>query len=387
MTATRQREQLSAADVLASVEALAPVIRARAPEVETNRRVSRDLLDELIAAGCLRLLLPASHGGIESDLPTAMRVFEELARADASVGWIVALGASAWRDITGIPRPSFDALYADGPDTLVAGVFNPSGVLRDAAGGYRVDGRWSFASGCEHADWIYGNCIHEGAPPPGLRIAVFHRDDVVIEDTWDSLGMRGTGSHHFRAEGVIVPRERTCPTLEGESCIETPLLRIPTPAQFALEIAAVALGTARGAWDDVVALSEGKVPLLAHAPLADDTTFHQELATSDTRVEAARALIHREADQLWQDALDGAVPTDERRARVRAAAAWATQQAAAAVASAHRSAGSAGVYESGTLPRRLRDINTITQHFLVKPGTMATAGALLAGRAIDVPVF
>jgi indole-3-acetate monooxygenase len=385
--ATRQQEDVTAADVLASVQGLAPAIAERAGEVEAGRRVPRDLLDQLAAAGCIRLLLPASHGGIGADLPGALRVFEAVSTADASVGWVVALGASAWREVAGVPRPTFDALYADGPDTPIAGVFNPSGSVVSAAGGYRVRGRWSFASGCEHADWLYVNCLEQGAPPPGMRVALFRRDEVAIEDTWDALGLRGTGSHHLRVDDVVVPGDRTCATLVSAPCVEAAVLRIPPPAHFALGIACVALGTARGALDDVLALAAGRVPLLAHAPLAADPVFHRDLGTAETALAAARSLLYDEAGRVWHDAVEDVAITDDRRARVRAAAAWATEQAAAVVTTAHRAAGSAGVYEGAPLPRRLRDVSTITQHFLVKPATMATAGALLAGQPIDVPVF
>lgn len=384
---TLQQHQLTARDVLASAEGLGPAIAERAAEIEGARRVPPDLLGQLVDAGCFRLLLPASHGGIGADLPSAMRVFEELSRSDASVGWIVGLGASVWRDVIGLPRPTFDALYAGGPDTILAGVFNPSGLLHEDDVGYRVRGRWSFASGCEHADWIYANCIHEGAPPPGLRIAVFDPGDVVIEDTWNALGLRGTGSHHFHVDDVVVPAERTCATLEAEPCLDTPLALVPPPTQFALEMAGVALGIARGALDDVRTLASDKVPLLAHAPLATNPRFHLELATGETVLHAARALLYDLAERTWDDAVRGLPVDDEGRARVRAAGAWATEQAAAVVGGAHRIAGSAGVFEGTTLPRRLRDIHTITQHFLVRPDTMVTAGALLAGQPIDIPVF
>ena len=380
--------EMGAGEVLAAVEGLAPAIAGRAGEVEAAHRVPPDLLQQLVEAGCFRLLLPASHGGIEAELPAAMQVLEVLARADASVAWIVGIGSSGWRDIAGLPRSTFDALWAGGPDTITAGVFNPAGIVREAADGYQVQGRWSFASGCEHAQVMYGNCIHEGAPPPGLRTVAFRPDDVVIEDTWHSLGLRGTGSHHFRVDDLVVPADHTCATLEAEPWSDASLLRIPAPAQFALEIAAVALGIARGALDDVAALAGGKIPLLAHAPLATDPMFHLELATGETALRAARAVLHEQAEAAWATAVEAEPVTDESRALIRAAAAWATEQATAVVDGAHRIAGSAGVFEDGSpLPRRLRDIHTLTQHFLVRPNTMLTAGALLAGQPIDVPIF
>ncbi|MGH9117718.1 MAG: acyl-CoA dehydrogenase family protein [Acidimicrobiales bacterium] len=197
---------------LKAARELAPVITARAAEIEAARRVPADLLEELMAAGCFRVLLPTTHGGLGTDLPVAMRLFEALARADASVRWTVMIGASAWCDLAGLPRATFDALFAVAPDVIMAGAINPTGTIAAVDDGYRVTGRWSFASGCEHATWLYGNCV-EGSVDgrPQLRVAVFSPDQVVIEDTWTVSGLSGTGSHHFRADNVFVPAARTFP--------------------------------------------------------------------------------------------------------------------------------------------------------------------------------
>jgi len=125
------------------------------------------------------------------------------------VGWTVMVGAGAWCDLAGLPRRSFDELFARGPDVIVAGAFNPTGSIVADQAGYRVTGRWSFASGCEHADWLFGNCI-EGIVDgvPRMRCAVFGREHVVIEDTWRVSGLAGTGSHHFHVDDVFVTGDR-----------------------------------------------------------------------------------------------------------------------------------------------------------------------------------
>src|SRR5262245_12822167 len=115
LTTTTPNTDDSAAQVLAAAERLQPTIAARAAEVEAARRIPRDLLDELLAAGCFRILVPRSHGGIGADLATGMRVNEAVARADGSVGWTVMIGAAAWGDLAALPRPSFDTLFANGP--------------------------------------------------------------------------------------------------------------------------------------------------------------------------------------------------------------------------------------------------------------------------------
>ncbi|WP_217914720.1 acyl-CoA dehydrogenase family protein [Miltoncostaea marina] len=385
---TVDRKTRTQADVLAEVRRLAPAIGRRAGEVEAGRRVPRDLLDGLAAAGVFRLLRPAGHGGLAADLPGALRVYEELARADASVGWIAALGSASWRDLAGLPRTGFDELFAGAPDAITAGVFSPTGAIGPADGGYRVSGRWSFASGCEHADWVYGNCV-EGVRDgvPRLRIAVFDPRDVVVEDTWRASGLCGTASHHFHVDDVFVPSERTLDPMGDAPSVDAPVVRVPPPALFALAIASVAIGCAQGALDDILALAAHKVPLLRHRPLAADPTFQHDLAAADTELAAARALVGGSAAVAQAAADARREPTPRERARVRAAAAWAAARAADVTRCAYRAGGGGAVLAASPLQRRLRDVDAMGQHFLVRRDTMTTAGALLAGEDVDVMVF
>jgi alkylation response protein AidB-like acyl-CoA dehydrogenase len=387
MTITHDAPTTPAA-VLDAVGALAPGIADRAADIEAARRLPADLLDDLKAAGVFRLILPASHGGMEADVTAFARVFETLARADASVAWTAMLGAAAWRDVVGLPRATFDSLFADGPDVAGAGVINPTGSIEPVEGGYLVNGRWSFASGCEHADYLVGNCI-EGVVDgvPQLRIALFRPDQVVIEDTWDVSGMRGTGSHHFRVDGVVVPADRTLSLLEETSCIDATVVRIPQLALYSCAVATVAIGVARGALDDILDLAVHKVPLLAGSPLGTNPTFHTELATAEAELSAARALLYETAAAMWEAACQGTEPSMAERARIRAGAVWMTARAASVVDTAYRAGGGSSLYSSCPLQRRLRDVHAITQHFLVRQDTLRTAGAILAGGEPDVMVF
>ncbi len=389
MTTTTTRTNTDeAAQVVTAAEQLAPTIAARAPEVETARRLPPDLLDELISAGCFRVIVPRSHGGLEADLATAMRLNETLARADGSVGWTVMIGAAAWGDLAALPHPSFDALFSNGPDVLAAGAFNPTGRIVADDGGYRVTGRWGFASGCEHANWLFANSVEdivEGVPQ--LRVAVFTPDQVTIEDTWHVSGLCGTGSHHFRVDDVLVPADRTFRPLVDHPSIDVPIVRIPPPSLIPMLISSVALGIARGALDDIVRLAADKVPMLARAPLATDPVFHLDLADADTELRAARALVYEVTDEVWNAALAGDELSMDQRARVRAAGVWCAARAAAVVDTAYRLGGGSSLYADSPLQRRLRDIHALTQHFLVRRDTLVTAGAILAGRDVEVMLF
>lgn len=386
------RSARTADDVLRAAEQLAPTIADRADEIEAARRVPPDLLGDLVSAGCFRILLPSTHGGAAADLPSAMRILETLATADASVAWIVSIGAGSWLDLVGLPRASFDDIVGTAPEVIGAGAFAPSGTAVPVDGGYRVTGRWAFASGCEHATWIYGNCIVPGDgsdedAPPQMRVAVFAPSEVTIEDTWHVSGLRGSGSHHVHVDDVLVPVDRTLDPMADPPCLDEPIVRVPLLSAIALPMASIALGVARAALDDIVALATGKMPLLASGSLSANPLFQHELAAAETELHAARCLLYELAEAAWATAVSGAQPAMLDRARERAAAAWVTSRSAAVVEMAYRSGGGTTLYSDNSLQRRFRDAHALTQHFLVKADTLTTAGAVLAGHDPGVPLF
>ena len=281
-----------------------------------------------------------------------------------------------------LSRDMFDALYADGPDVIVAGTYNPTGTARPVTDGYRVSGRWSFASGCQHCHWFLAHSIVDDGRIPPMRMMVLHPDDVEITDTWSVSGLRGTGSHDFVANEVFVPEERTF-FLFGEPSLDIALLRIPELSFSSLEIATVAIGIAQGALGDIMTLATGKVPAFGNGPLAANPLFQHQLAEADARLRAARSLLDDDAQRSWATAVEGLPFTVEHRARIRATTTWATHTATAVVDMAYTAGGSSAIYTASTLQRRLRDIHALTQHFIVKDDTFTNAGAVLAGQEID----
>ena len=298
------------------------------------------------------------------------------------------IGASAWCDLAGLPRATFDALFGVDTDVIIAGAINPTGSIAAVDGGYRVSGRWSFASGCEHADWLFGNCV-EGIDDgvPRLRGAVFSPEQVTIEDTWKVSGLCGTGSHHFRVDDVVVPADRTLQPMADEPCIDEPIVHIPPPSLYSLEIASVAVGIAQGALDDIVNLAVDKVPLFAHAPSPPVRSSSSSWRRRTPSCAPPGRCSTRQPRRLGRRPSPGQRSRRGTRARIRAAAVWATERAAAVVTAAYRFGGGSSLYSDCPLQRRLRDINAVTQHFLVKRDTLTAAGAVLAGQDPGVMVF
>jgi indole-3-acetate monooxygenase len=370
------------ATILDTVRTMSPEIAARADEIERARRLPLDLVDQLRDAGCFRMLVPRRLGGAEATPAEHIRMVRELARTDGSVGWTVMIGSAAPIILGKLPRSTFDEIYADGPDVVLAGAFNPTGVATPVDGGFSVTGRWAFASGCQHADWFIGHCMVDDGRMPPIRMMVLPAADVEILDTWSVAGLCGTGSHDFTVDNTFVPDERSFAVFE-DGGLEGSLGHIPELTISSLAIANVAIGIAEGAVSELTTLATAKVPMFAQATLAANPLFRHLLGTTDAHLRAARALLDDEVERTWATAVGGGEFTPELRAQLRAAAAWVTTAGAAVVDAAYTAGGGSAMYSSSPLQRRLRDVHAVTQHFAVKQDTLTLAGAVLAGQEVD----
>lgn len=376
---TRTNDVESSDSVLDKIRAMAPAIAARGDEIEQGRRLPTDLVEKLSTAGCFRAMVPASHGGLGLTFAEQLLVIRELARADGSVGWTVMIGSSASVVLGLLPRSSFDQIYAKGPDVILGGAFNPKGVATPVDGGYRVSGRWSFASGCQHCHWFVAHCMVDDGRMPPVRMMVLPPSDVEIADTWYVSGLCGTGSHDFVVDDVFVPDERSF-TLWDEPALDGPLWRIPELSLSSLMMANVAVGIAEGALGEITTLASGKVPMLANSTLGANALFQHDLAEADARLRAARALLDADAATVWRIADAGRELSPEDRARTRSTAVWVARTAACVVDAAYHAGGGTSLYVSSPLQRRLRDVHAVTQHFALKPDTLTLAGSVLAGQ-------
>ncbi|MBW3615123.1 MAG: acyl-CoA dehydrogenase family protein [Actinobacteria bacterium] len=379
------------APTLDRVRALAPAIAKRAEEVEEARRLPLDLLDQLIDAGCFRMGLPRAYGGEELSIVEILRVIEELARADGSVGWTAMIGATTSELFAFLPKQRFDALYASGPDLIGGGTFAPKGIAVPVDGGYQASGRWPFASGSEHCSWLMAHCLvlgPGGSPEPGpngiprLRAVVLPAQEFTIVDTWHVSGLRGTGSHDLVLENAFVPHDQTM-DIFGPSQLSEPLFQIPLLGKFALYVAAVGVGIASGALEEVSALAaSGKRPAFAPQRIAENPLFQHRLGQADADLRAATALLHAEAETAWAAAVEGRQLPPVARARLRATGAHVAQLAASVVDTTYNLGGGTALYNSCPLQRRLRDIHALTQHAGVAQSSYAAVGAALAGEDI-----
>ncbi|MCT9933158.1 acyl-CoA dehydrogenase family protein [Planotetraspora sp. A-T 1434] len=380
-------------ETLSRTTALAAVIAKTADETERARQVPAALIDQLAAAGCLRMMVPVRHGGDGLPLPDALRVLEELARADGSTGWLVGQITLAQLVFACFPERAQQEVYAGGPDVLGAGAVAPKGRASATGDGWKVTGQWPYVTGCPQASWVYLNCVVlDGRTPrvlpdgtPQTRIVLVPAADLTIQDTWHVLGLRGTASHDVRAGALDCPGWRSFSLRGDEPGDRRAIFSI---AQAGLLIAAVGLGIAQGALDEIAQLAaDGRRRAFSRTPLGASQVFQDRLGDAYVTLRAARALLHQEAATAWAIVSAGRAAEPLDRACLRAAAARVTGFATAAVDTAHALAGGASAYESSPLQRRLRDIHTATQHFVNGRDFYATVGALLAGEQVDPNTF
>jgi len=377
---------------LAEIRKLAPAIGARATEIEARRQLPPDLVQTLRSIGVFRMLAPRSHGGLELDPPAAIELLTALARIDGSVGWCATIASGASIVAALLPRQTYEQMYRNGPDVILAGsAATPGGTAEAATGGWRVKGRWPFASNCQHADWLAGLCVMKkaGKPlpgpagengPPMVRCFVLPAHEWQIEDTWHVAGLKGSGSHHISVEDKLVPAENFFDFAQGASCLPGPLYQAPL-SLLPLFLSAVAVGIAEGALNELVAQANtGWQQQRAAAPARESELFRFELGRTEADIRAARAFLQHQAESQWRHALGG-TPKNEglslQDVQALQASAWVTATCVGAVDACFALGGGAAIYASSPLQRRMRDVHVAAQHASVQQRNFATAGERL----------
>lgn len=374
-------------DVVAAAINLEPAIRAARDELEAIRHVPPSLAQAMAAAGLFQLYLPRAMGGPELPPLTAFHVIEALSKVDGSVGW-VAMIASTVSLFTGwLPTDVGRAMFGQPPDVRIAGSIRPEGKAYVVDGGYRVQGRWDFASGINHANWLFCTCIiMDGDRPrltpagtPELRHLFVPAEAARIEDTWSVVGMCGTGSHDFIVDDAFVPTSHTI-SLTDPPYVNGPLYhpRLFLVAGFT-NTAANALGIARGALDAFVALATSRGSTMSTTLLRDRPLVQTRFAEAEAILSAARAYVVDAVGTAW-DAVSAGVSDPSRAvAQARLAITHGMHEAVRAVDLVFHAAGTNAVYRKYPLERYFRDVHAAVQHVAGLPSHYETAGKALLG--------
>jgi indole-3-acetate monooxygenase len=389
----------AATSLLDEVNAIAPIIRANAADAERERQLSKTTVQAMLDAGLYRMCVPRALGGLETDAVTAVRVLEEVSRLDSAAGWnlMVAQGGaifSAW-----FPEETGREIFLGHPEAIVCGALSPPGRAVPSEGGYRVTGRWPFASGCNHATWFVGSSfifdqdgdkarLDENGNPIMLMFA-FPRADVTVLDTWHTVGMRGTGSHDFAVKDVCVPQRRTAtvaPLKQLAPTYDLPLFHMTI--WFVVSImGAPPLGTARAAIDALTELANKKTPNYMRSPLAERAVAQMQVARAEALLGSARAYLYESVREAWDAALQGQFLTLKQKMGVQLAVCQAISASAEAVDLVHQAAGTTAIRDGQRFERYFRDAHVMTQHAFGSSSRFESVGKLIFGMETDWPFF
>jgi alkylation response protein AidB-like acyl-CoA dehydrogenase len=373
-----------------AARALAPAIEAAADHIERHRLIPGELVDGLFDAGLFTMLLPASLGGAEVDLPTFVRAVEEIARADGSVAWCIgqANGLAAYMAYLD-PVVAHEVwvnqrtILANGP-----GEGNRPGRAVEVDGGYQVTGKWLFASGIGHATWLLAVChlfdrtqrqLEDPSGKPAQRLMLIPKSSAALHDVWHVSGLRGTGSQGFSVSDVFVPANHVIWFASERRNERGPLYLFSNNGIFGPAFGSVALGLAQTSLTDIVDFAAGKVPRGMERSIRENATVQAAVAIAQARLGAARAYLHHTLTEVWQAvARDGVLNVDQQVA-VRLAATHATHEAAAVVDTAYSLAGSNAIFEDRPFERRFRDIHAVTQQLQGRKAHYEHVGKYLLG--------
>jgi len=363
--------------IRAAARELVPLLRERAQRTEEERRVSDEVTDLFRKAGFFRLMQPARFGGYEYGFTAFLDVISELGRGCTSSSWGCSLGAIHQWLIGTFPLQAQQDVWEANPEAIACGSYAPAMMAQQVEGGWRIQGKWKFASNVDNSQWaILGVQFppQEKGQPPAAGFLLVPRSEWTIEDDWFMAGQAGTGSKTVViAEPVFVPGHRkllfseaSSNTPPGAGANSNPIYRIPFLSAVPVCLVAPLLGTAQGAVDAFIELCGTRVTRGAVAGagshLSQFFPVQSRLAEAAASVDAARLLIDRDTTEVELMAARGEVISVEQRIRNRRDHAFAARLAHGGVEALFASVGGAGLALNQPIQRMWRDANAIARH-------------------------
>ena len=343
---------------------LQPLVAARADETEANGAPPRDLIEAVTDAGLYRMFIPADAGGEEVPPLVAFHAIEALAIADPSLAWVVML-ATELSLVTGFLttehlREMIDADQPGGPRCRIAGSARPTNDGKRVDGGWLITGVATYASGIDHATHVVA-AFHDEDQPDDAYMSFVEPDQGEILRTWDTMGLRGTGSHDYRTEDVFAPDSRTM-KIGSRPHAQGPNWKIPDGGIASwLQNGGQAVGAAQGAINEVILHAKHVASKSDSRPLAEREHFRVALGRAQARVGSARSYVREMGSIAWQSVLDGA-PNLDAVGQWRLANVNAVHAATEAVELLFPAAGTNAIHRRWTLERRFRDLQVARRH-------------------------
>jgi len=366
-----------------AVTALLSDITEQVQDGEINCSTSPNLMNSLFDLQLHRMWVSKAFGGLNLSVKDGFSLVRTLAAADASIAWQIGVQGAIGRLSDYLLPPVAEAIF--GSSRLVVGAVNPSGSAVKTTGGYTISGRWTFASGSAHADWIVSCCpLNHNEPgendnKPQLIYAFVPREACNFYHDWDTLGLRGTGSVTYTIDDVFVPERNT---VSGSDVLMPPPPRATTAYNIGyfdfgpFTSGATVMGIADASLSIFRSGAANRKAAASSAPRNNNHVVQEKFARATAAVKAAELLF---LDAAGIVETRGAGGTSDVSAAVRLAAAAATEQAVSAVNTVFALAGATAVHRSSPLDKCFRDIHTASKHITLSPSHFETVGQWLLG--------
>ncbi len=371
-TKASRREEL-----LAQIKNLLPQIAATARQTETDHRVPAAHVDALRKIGFFDLVRPAQYGGSESGFELLVEANLLIAQNCASTAWVCGLlSAHQWL-LSSFPEQAQEDVWGTDPHALVCGSYAPTSKATVDKDGYRLTGQWSFASGCENSSWAFCAAIIPSLADPEKMEPAFllvPDTDYEISDTWDVIGLAGTGSKTLVLDNVLVPKHRVLTFAQSTSgqtpgadhYASNPTYRIPMLTMIPSCLASAAVGAAEGALQSYLAATGGRVTrgavAGAHQKMAEFPTIQLRVAEASASADAAREILLRDIRNITEKALRGEEFDVEDRITSRRGQSFAVLMSLRAMDALNASTGGLGLQMSNPVQRAWRDVNAVGRH-------------------------
>lgn len=361
-------------ELLRRARKIAEIARERGTQTENDRRVSADMIEMMRNNDLFRILQPAEFGGFEYGFDLFVDIGATIAEGCASTGWVCSIGMVHQWLISLFPIEAQQDVWAKNPGAIAYGSYAPAGQAVIADDGFRLSGKWSFASGCDNAQWfLLGGLIDK---PEGGKEAVFYLVDAAqcsIDDTWFTMGLAGTGSKTVVVDNVFVPSHRVVRTAEltagtspGALRSKNPLYKVSLLALLPLCLVAPTLGMAQGALKSFLHTLQTRVTRGAVAGannrMAEFATVQLRVAEATASIDAGRLLIYRDIAETLRCAEEGGAITVDMRIRNRLDHAFCAKLFTQAVDALFMASGGNAIYSDKEIQRSWRDIHAANVH-------------------------
>ena len=368
--------------LLDAIARIRPILEADAEASDAGGTLAWPSVVALYQEGLLSLKAPLELGGPEVDPLLYLELIDEISYINPSAGWCTFINSTstAWKGAF-LPDTAVDQIFADGRMPITSGSIIPRGLATPVEGGWRVSGRWPFASGSGHSSWMSAGfrIVRDGAPGSEHMVMAVRIDDVQFIDNWQVMGLKGTGSRDFVLNDHFLPEDFAFNLLSADPRRGGALFWLGRPGFVTTDHAAFALGVARRALDEIALQAGSYQRGYLTDPIAHRSALQHDLGKCDQQLRAARALCRESLEDAWEFCQHQERPDLERQLRLRGACAYATDVACQVATTAFRYGGGNAIYNDRVLQRCMRDVNAAAQHFMVNTSAYDNLGQFRLG--------